>query len=61
MAFIYEAAAMSLTSCSIGRVAILNNLLFHVYSGCVYILSWLNFTCPRKVMSDYISGENLNH
>jgi hypothetical protein len=58
MAFIYEAAAMSLTSCSIDRVAILNNLLFHVYSGLYLYTIMAEFHLPTEGHERlYLRGE----
>ncbi len=58
MAFIYEAAAMSLTSCSIRRVAILNNLLFHVYSGLYLYTIMAEFHLPTEGHERlYLRGE----
>ena len=58
MAFIYEAAAMSLTSCSIHRVAILNNLLFHVYSGLYLYTIMAEFHLPTEGHERlYLRGE----
>jgi len=43
-------------------VAILNNLLFHVYSSSLYtLLPCPNFICPQKAMSDHILWENSEH
>ncbi len=58
MAIIYEAAAMSLTSCSIRRVAILNNLLFHVYSGLYLYTIMAEFHLPTEGHERlYLRGE----